>query len=331
MTDYAYGYSEEFNILKDVKETLGDNYTTRDYVGSLDLLLFNAVKSVVLTSSFSDTFMANVCAWYSSNAKRRISRLDKSEFFGLVAQMLATDDPAVKFEKVKLMQLERTILYFMVDSWLIALNGYTQCVSVCAKTKDKTKRLKMTEYEYTVGRRRNASLSLYSAIREAKFWLANFLQLKQLILEKYSRMIVCCAQKDYKSMGHKVSLSDLVQNYMVTAARALDKCDFKQGTLTSYIQLWLKSARSKSIRTDSIDSCPRSQNSDKSVVHIRLDDTEFKDESNSKEMSSFDTSSHDDQVTNIRVLIKLIDPTGVFRLITGIEEHLNAEEIRLLT
>src|SRR3989304_9072037 len=135
--NYSYGYSEAFNQLKQTVEKLDSNYSTRDYVGALDLLLFNAVKSVVFTSTFSDTFIASTCAWYSSNAKRRISRLQKAEFFGLVGQMLATNDPQVKFEKIQKMQLERTILFFMVDLWLQSLNGYNQCISVFAQTRDK--------------------------------------------------------------------------------------------------------------------------------------------------------------------------------------------------
>ena len=321
--NYSYGYSEAFNQLKQTVEKLDSNYSTRDYVGALDLLLFNAVKSVVFTSTFSDTFIASTCAWYSSNAKRRISRLQKAEFFGLVGQMLATNDPQVKFEKIQKMQLERTILFFMVDLWLQSLNGYNQCISVFAQTRDKDKRTRIEQYELKIGKRKNPAISVYSAIREAKFWLTNYLSLKEMILEKYSRLIITTAQKDYKAMGHRVNLSDLVQNYMITASRALDKCDFKQGTLTSYLQLWMKSARCKSIRVDSIDSGP---SGDSSIICERLDDA---DRSDNTELSSEDTSHSDDQVHNVRALVKLVDPLGIFRLMTGISEVLSKGEMTL--
>lgn len=319
---YAYEFSSSFDALKNTKEQLSDNYTTRDYVSSLDTLIYNALRPLVHSSKFSDTFISGITAWYSSNAKRRISRLEKSEFFGLVAHMLATDDVEVKMIKLQQMQLERTILFYLIDTWLLSLNGYTRTVAVYAKTKDKEKRAQIDQFEYTVGKRKGSIVSLYSAVRECKFWMTQYLQLKEMILEKYTRIIISWAQKDYKTLGHKVNLSDLVQNYMMMASKALDKCDYKQGTLTSYIQLWLKDARKKSQKNESIDS-----GADEHMLHL---DSQDEGSANTVEMSTDDSNSDNDHIHNIRSLIKLIDPLGIFRLMTGIEEKLSKQEIKLL-
>lgn len=324
MSNYVYDTSSAFDSLKNTRETLSVQYSTRDYVGAMEALIFNAVRPLVLTSKFSDTFISGVASWYSSNSKRRISRLEKCEFFGLVAQMLITEDTEIKIVKLKQMQLERTVLFYMIDLWLQSLNGYSRTLSSYALTKDKSKRASIDEYEYKVGKRKNSPVSLYSAIRDAKFWLLEFLRLKKMILEKYHRLVITSAQKDYKAMGHKVNLNDLIQNYMMTASRALDKCDFTKGTLTSYIQLWMKNARSRSVRTDSINSTETQPE----LGTQYIDDDSGNE--NSVELSLDTSHSSTDHIHNVRYLIKLVDPSGVFRLLNGIDEALFKEEKYLL-
>ena len=331
MSKYAYDYSLAFNSLKNTKEQLSDNHTTRDYIVAMETLLYNAVRPLVMTSEFSDTFLASVSAWYSTNAKRRISRLEKAEFFGLVNQMLVTEDLELKYELIKRMQFERTILFFLVDSWLRTLNGYTQTTVEYAKTKKAKHRMLMEQYEFVIGKRSDRTMSVFSAVRESRYWLRQFLDLKTMILEKYSRFIITTAQKDYKMMGHSVSLNDLIQNYVITSSRALDKCDFKQGTLTSYIQLWLKSARTRSSKTDSIDNSTNSPEG-VDVQYDRVDITPSEDGSIfvnelSEEHGQEYEASNRDEIDNVRYLMKLVDPTGVFRLMTGIEEVLLPSEL----
>ena len=174
----------------------------------------------------------------------------------------------------------------------------------------------------------SSSQSLYSGIRASKFWIAEFVKLKELILQKYYRFIINTAQSDFKSLGHTVSLDDMAQNYVLVSSKALDKCDYEQGTLTSYLQLWLKSAKHKITKKGSISNTVSSFISDGTSSesnYVRLDDASLLDKDELVQEERID-----DHITHVRLLLKEMDPTGIIRLSMGIEEILNKEELAIL-
>ena len=65
-----------------------------------------------------------------------------------------------------------------------------------------------------------------------------------MILKKYIRLAIMTAQRDYvQYFDHRVSLNDMCGEYILATARAIDKCDYEKGPLTTHIGNWFFTAR----------------------------------------------------------------------------------------
>lgn len=85
--------------------------------------------------------------------------------------------------------------------------------------------------------------NLYSISSEVQYWESCAQNFKALILQKYVRMALLQAQSTYKELAHSYPLGDITQIYLIYVAKAIDRCDSRQGVLTTFISSWLKSAK----------------------------------------------------------------------------------------
>jgi hypothetical protein len=90
--------------------------------------------------------------------------------------------------------------------------------------------------------------NLYAISEEVKYWEDKAQNFKSLILQKYVRMSLMQAQSTYKELAHSYPLSDITQIYLIYAAKAIDRCDSRQGVLTTFIGSWLKSAKAEAAK-----------------------------------------------------------------------------------
>jgi hypothetical protein len=167
---------------------------------------------------------------------------------------------------------------------------------------------------------------LWVAVRDVSYWLGKAHEMKSRIMEKYLRFTLTMANSYYKNSHTSIDLDDLIQNFTLAVSKAIDKCSVNQGTLTSYIQQWMRSAQNSSASGHEYGiaySVP--QASRKSFldgrspnIYVPIDDEEV------LMVASIDTSVEDQsQLNHIRLLAKHADPRGFARLQLGIQEIVN--------
>lgn len=174
----------------------------------------------------------------------------------------------------------------------------------------------------------NGRLDLYSAINTVRVWLKHADDFKNMLLEKYLRLIVTHAQTYYKSNNSNLKLDDTIQNLVVYTSKALDKYDVRKGTLATYIQRWLQHAKNVSVvQEDGIAFLlPAAKRIEIANFSVPLDNAEVLE----VEYECGENVELDSLRRRVQLLAKLVDPTGLGRLSLGISEVLSREEIALM-
>jgi hypothetical protein len=305
----GYRHSKAFATLKATNETISTNLTTPQYLRTLDDLLLNAFKPILLNTQYADGAVASIAGWQEMNFRRKVSFLDRPTFYSKCFRFFAAtgQDKVVRFKDLK---IERGLRFQVLKRFLNATSAYVKALSDTEVPLDTALAVK-AQYEAAF-----ESTDLLSVCREVAFWLERAEEFKRQISEKFVRLTLNTAKNDYVSFFEcrGVSLDDMVQVYLLAASRAIDKCDADQGALTSHIMKWFLTAR---LRV--------SQQRDSASTQERLDNLSVQDLD--------PTLSLDEEVQDplvVRYLAKIADPLGAARIALGIEEHLNQAELSLL-
>lgn len=322
--------SAVLNSLKKVKERIGHNYTSYQLLTILDRLLLRALKPVIETTDFFDRIIACVIGWAATNPRRKLSALPREKFNTYVMAYLASSDPELKYRIVRKMKLERNILFF-----------------VLARFHELTLRLDHTRPDQKLIRtlKVTAPNKLWFAARTSKYWWKQAEEFKHMMMEKYFRLVmlettIYCKTQKRDNPHLVINVDDVAQNFVLAVSKAIDKCDAEQGTLTSYVQNWIKDAKSTShYRHEygiayTIPASRRRQLAESNKTHAINLSVSF-DSEELKELES-DTNIEEetirkDTVNMVRRLAKLADPSGVSRLFLGIGESLTADELLQLS
>lgn len=311
----SHGHSKSFGQLKVIKEKIQGNLTTSQYLETYDLLLLNAVRPILLNTDYIDSFVIRLMGWQEKNFRRKVSFVNRLEFPFLATVFLLAKNQKDKVEKYKELKLDRGARVQVVKSFHSALALYKEACDLKLSSPPND------PISYCLGVKRRYEEAyrcdkLIEILAESALWLERALEFKQAILEKYIRLCLNTARRDYTSFfQERVPLDDIVQTYTIAASRAIDKCDFTQGALTSHIQTWLYSGR---------DSLNRSVGGPDSV-HSQLEDIdETVNSTYEQELSEKDSEDE------IKLLCKLVDPLGVARCYLGIPEILSPPELELL-
>lgn len=322
---YKYEHSKTFASLKKIKESIGTNFSSYQYLSTLDSLLYKVIYPIVDNTYFVDHFLAKILAWQYLNPKRKASSLPRSDFASCVTLFLIATDTSKKMKLLKKTKLDRSILSEMIRLWVQICEPYERLGSDLTVPRGSA-----AEAEKTI--EIQASLksdhSLYGAYQQATYWWSHYLEFRNRVLEKYVRLCLTQAQKDYVSFKHRVPMSDVIQIYLVNAAKALEKCDTEKGVLTTHITNWLKHAKNQ-------------------VIAAHLSDTAYVLPKNSKTVSAFlakanlvpleEVSESEialeepaEDLQSMRQIAKLFDPRGLGRICLGIQEVLSSEERQIL-
>jgi len=301
MSAFQYESSRVFSSLKNLKERIPGNMTTFQYLISYDQMLDNATRPVLDNTNFLDGFVIRALGWQCRNFRRKISFLPRADVPSRVMNFLAASTPESRMKRFQSIRFERGLRVEFLETFLASMGQYEQACDLSLEDPNGEDPLAYclwvkTSTEENLG----CPSDLISTIREVRYWLSIAASFKEKLLEKYIRLCLNSAQKDYVSFFDcSVDLSDLVQTYVMTASRAIDKCDYRQGVLTSHIQKWMFTAREcasrQRMRTDTdFDSLTFQEISDKELVE------------------SFYTSDQE-TVNVISRLARLVDPNGAAR------------------
>lgn len=312
-----YQHSEGFARLKRIKETIPDNLTSVEYLTTLDSLLECALAPLIINTRFLDTFLLKILAWQSGNPKRKTTSIARADLPSYITLFLITSDSEEKLSIVRKIGFNRGILFELIRRWYEIMAEYEAISSDLSLNRIEilTKRSKLLEKANV-----NEDGYAYGAYQQSKYWYDKAREFKAAILEKYTRLCLNTAQTDYVKLGCQVDLNDIIQIYLLTADKAIDKCDATKGVLTTHIQNWLKSA--KNIVVEKYIMPEAGKQSSDTDEDITLDEIVNNRTNNYDNVSPIeDEIEKTARITRVQQLAKFFDPSGYARLVLGIKEH----------
>lgn len=314
----AYKHSYLMAKLKGTAESIKENYSSEQYAQTLDTLFYSAVEPIINTTNIADIVIADLLHFSMENHKRKVSVLNKQELLTGIFIFLASPVEQ-KLLALKNLRLEKSILRCMINIFLDKTEKYQQ-LQIVRCTEDRKELLNITkQIEDSVQLQEGEDL--FSAINTVKFWYGKAKHFKEQILEKYYRLIVTEAQSFYAMNPSNNNLDDVIQDFVWTTTKALDKYDSSQGTLTSYIKTWFQHARTTAAN-NADNYLPESLSEN---CFISLDSETLK---NLPDENELDIESLDVQ-KRVQLLAKIADPIGLGRLSFGISEIFTENEKRI--
>lgn len=323
------------SALKNVKERLDKNYSSAQLLTTLDTLLLYAIKPLLRKTKFVDRQLAIICGWYTNAARRKIASLESKELFiTLVSAFLLSTDYKERVELFQKLKLERSLTFWILHRWVFLMADFEKAAS----SLDFNRMHEIERQAYLIDLQGS-----WQTLRQVQYWADKALGFKHAIMEKYMRLVMLESQAYYAH--HKrinphinVNLDDVAQNFVLAVSKAIDKCDVTKGTLTSYIQMWLKDARNTvHFRHDYgfSYSIPTNKRRDiatgkSSLNNIMLDLNSIEAQSVPTDTDIEHEIDRKKNVNLVRKLAKQVDPTGLGRLSLHITETLSDKELQLL-
>lgn len=303
-----YRSSRLFGDLKATEEKIKDNYSSGQLIDVLDELLINAIRPMLESTTWMDSYVANILSWYNTNNKRKISTVPKPKLMTLLTTFLLLTDVDEKIDCLKQMRLERSFLFSALSDWLKLANCYVDAV---VRWEASGRQLVGEESRVKVLRKtlcaRKDGRDLHLATLDTAFWEHNAVAFKMAIIEKYHRSMIMEAKSVYVRMDHRLDLEDLIQDMAVVTSKAIDKYDQSRGTLTTHIEWWWTSVKSAAI--------DRLINQDS---QLSLEEHHSSLANQASEESVEDTLIRKEQLSRLQEIALAVDPTGLGRIMLGI-------------
>lgn len=332
-------HSVTIERLKESPQRLSSSITTFQLMSTLDTLIYRFLAPIIETSSLFDTFVPTTLYWSITNSRRKISGINNKKLIALLTFYMTRTTQEERLVVIAKMRLERNLLFSLGRIYLNLGKQYRKQYDLYtrkkAKDKDAQKNLKrLTELSAVFN---GNSDKTYSAIHEVEFWYKQAQEFHSQIAERYYKLIVNSAVLLHKNNPERYDLEDIAQNFLVATYKAIDKCDHNKGTLTSYVQNWIKDARTsygyqqygisflipkskkKQLATnnDGMTNNISVSLDDKSVLEISTEAVEVGIEKKQT-------------VERVQRLSRIADPLGLARMKLGITEILTKEEVEVL-
>lgn len=304
-----YQSSKLFGALKATEETIKDNYSSGQLIDVMDQLILHALRPILESSNWMNSYMGNIIGWYSNNNKRKISKVGKPKLLTLMTTFLFLPTVEEKLECISLMRLERSFLFSALADWTKMAQGYASAyVRYEASGRQliaEEKRLQV--YSQQLGLQ-PSSRDHYGAVLDCLFWEKQATAFKSQIMEKYYRSMIMEAKNVYVSTDHRISLDDLIQDMTIITSKAIDKYDATKGTLTTYIEWWWKAVKNSTLE-DLVKESALSLDEHASTLANQASDVSVEEELIKKEDNS-----------RLQELACAVDPIGLGRIFLGIYE-----------
>ncbi len=319
-----YQHSEGFAKIKRLQETIPHNLTSVEYLTTLDLLLANAIHPLLENTRYVDTFITKILAWQSANPKRKAASVVRAELPSYVTLFLVTISPEEKLLLLQKIGFDRGIIFEMLRRWLDIMKQYAVVSS--APDLDRVEALRRRQVLLAKANV-NEDGYPYGTYHQVQDWYDKACKFKSAILEKYTRLCLKTAQTDYVKLQCSVDLDDMLQIYLFTASKAIDKCDATRGVLTTHIQNWLKSARNTVIRSY-LQNYKENQSLDSEESRQEVQDPSGSDGTDLRQSSrgALPSSGIEDMIEatecirRVQQLARAFDPSGFARMALGIQE-----------
>ncbi len=313
----TYTHDLTFASLKNIKERIKTNYTTSQYLKTLDHFIWLALGPIIkVCPKLFLNYVSKVVAQQFVRPIKMTSDDKQALPVAFINTLLAHD----KVEAAKNLHLNRGILFAFLNVFVNITAEYKrQCeMPPSHDPLEMSRRLSFsmaTEAQLEVVKGGN----LYGAILEVRHWLNEAASFKGAIVEKYTRHALGVAQKTYVSANYQRPLGDIIMVCMLTLSKAIDRCDSRHGVLSTFITNWLRGARSKVLEEVFAEQAETSY--DQQIDE--LGDAAFLEHSTAAngDLEAMQALAH---------VAKKIDPRGCVRASLGIAEFVTNDQRRLL-
>lgn len=338
------------------EQALTANLTGGQIQEILDSLILEAVKPIILGTEIFNLQISYLLTTTTKNKKRKLSALPREESISMMAQYLATSDREERTNLLAVMKLERGFIYNFVVKLLKEIEDYPGVYQRYLVETNKIKRAnydkQLTAIERSVGCDRD---HMFHVINSATDYLAVAYEFRNSIVMNYLKHVFKQAHDYVKMKGQNFVLDDVYQNFLAAVTKAVDKYDSSKGALTSYINFWILNAKTtvnsshgheynlaylipqlqKKALTDKNTS-----KSKKGQVNfaVSLDAKTGKDDDSSNDLKEYiagedsveEQITKEEEIHELRALIKKADIRGVARLYLDIEETFSRKEYGLM-
>ncbi len=304
---YQYRRSDTVQVMKKTKETIEGNYSSEQYMASLDTMFLYAVEPIIRSSNYFDKCLASLIPAQLSKPTTKFSKHKREDFLAMVSDFLSEKDFKRKAEIFKDIGLHRQYTVLFITRFLSALDGFR---------KDYLAEKDTSQAEKRVFHVKGFHDDLFACLHQTSYWFEYAVRFRSMILEKYHRLVVNEAVFLYKKLSHSVDLDDLTQLMLTEALRAIDRCDTEKGPITTYLQSYLRfSGKKINFEFDSAYAMNGEKRQDFTHKSQELKDDSLEQ---SGEHLFFSDSDY------IRYLARQLDPVGVARYHLEIEEFIPA-------
>lgn len=316
-----YRHSESFAHLKAIREKISTNLSTVQYMRILDAFIHKALEPLVDNTRYVDIVLAEILSWSIINHRRKVTMMGRAHIITDILAFLVDEDSDSRKQRLFNIKLDRsahfhclqTFLETMEKTYLPAANCELEVPENVFGDSTAYCRIRMREIEEGFGCAKGPLLTTYQRV---KYWYDHAVNFKHKILEKYTRLCLVNAQRDYSFyFNREIELDDITQMYMYVASRAIDKCDADQGALTSHIQNWFKTGRSHLNKERVVSTT------------ISLDDEDLFLEASSVDIHH--TEGHD-KIKHVQMLARVADPYGLGRYLLGLDPSLPQASQKIL-
>lgn len=319
MTQSNYGHSESFASLKGIREEFSTNLTSAQYLQSLDALQFRSYAPIIRSTNCFESFLGQLIGWQETVRKRKVSFVSRDEFLPVALAWMCLPTREEKAARAPDLLLDRAALSEFVQTFLDSLVPFERAVNGVLTYDDGTDVSLASQRAYVADVAESCDVKnptvLLSVINESRLWLKRYHRFNEAVLSKYVRLSIMSAQRDYSQIfKHSIPLNDMVQTYCLGASRGIDKCDPRQGVLTTFIQSWLLSARS------SVADAHRS------IGQTTTLDSIAELASTADQAESLERKNTNDRIVAVA---RLVDPEGYGRAFLGLTESVSWLESQL--
>lgn len=306
----GYTHSETFANLKNIKEEVKQTFTSHQWLSVLDHFIESAIDPIATAyPALSDVYYAKVVAWQAHRPSVKFSRNDKFVLPAMLFNALTTEGET-KRKHQKEMMLNRGLLFGLISLFDKATADYM-------KLHDPTVRMPRSQRLslMAMATSRCGSPYLYAAVNQSRFYAKKAYWFKELIVQKYTRLALNSAKSTYEDTDCQFNLNDTIQIYLVYLSKAIDRCDARQGVLTTFIQTWFYSAKAEIMKTVVNDSKTSSYDElmeSGSAIHSVEPDRKY------------------EVFQHLCVTAKELDPNGALRFALGIPEIFTTADKHIL-
>lgn len=236
----SYTHSVTFGSLKRIEEGIAHNLTSYQYLQTLDYLLWQAISRIYQACpDFVLNYVTKVVAHQTLKPATKFSSNERGTLPHILFNLLVFSDQKYLEE----LNLNRGLLFGLIAQFLKTVNRFKQVQDLRIRVSPEHEAAVVWATSVGLGLAPEANLP--ATIREVEYWDERSHWFKSLIVQKYVRMALLQAQSTYKELMCSVSLNDISQIYLMYVSKAIDRCDSRQGVLTTFIQSWLKSAKAE--------------------------------------------------------------------------------------